>query len=653
MFSRPSPRRRPLFALIVGATVVPLAALVWLGWRLLEQDRLLEGQQVEQQLERAADLGVAALDRAISASEQQLANGDTTWAEGAVALTFREDVIEWSPPNRLAYLPVVRPLPQAPPGTFAHVEALEFRQRDHGAAIAALRPLTKSSDPAIRAEALLRLAWNLRNAGRFDEALSTYALLTETDDVASAGVPVALAARYRIGTLLEQQQRTVELTVTGAQLRDALQVGRWELTGLMYAVYAADAARWSGEPVPASATSPARSRPMPTAALLAEATGALWERWRSKSPAFAASGRELFEVDGQALVMLWHTSAQELRGLVATPSFVQSEWLAIVSPVAADLDISFELRNAEGNPVFGTKAARTAPRARPRGGAESGLPWTIVAVGADLSGINGEFALRRRLLVAGFVLLVLMVLTASYLIVRAVSRELAVARLQSDFVAAVSHEFRTPLTSLRQFTDMLRESPNLDDERRQVCYAAQSRATDRLSRLVESLLDFGRMEAGARRYTFERQDCTALVERVVEDFASQVPASGHDVAFHPNGSAYVDSDSDALARAVRNLLENAVKYSPDHRAVDVSLSRQDGSVRIAVHDHGIGIPTHERATIFGKFQRGEQARLQGIKGTGIGLAMVDEIVRAHQGRVEVESEPGLGSTFTIVLPARD
>jgi len=104
---------------------------------------------------------------------------------------------------------------------------------------------------------------------------------------------------------------------------------------------------------------------------------------------------------------------------------------------------------------------------------------------------------------------------------------------------------------------------------------------------------------------------------------------------------------------VRNLLDNAVKYSPDHRAVEVGLSSGDGSVRIVVRDHGMGIPVHERDTIFGKFQRGEQARLHGIKGTGIGLAMVDEIIRAHHGRVEVESEPGHGSTFTIVLPAKE
>src|SRR5207302_636572 len=130
------------------------------------------------------------------------------------------------------------------------------------------------------------------------------------------------------------------------------------------------------------------------------------------------------------------------------------------------------------------------------------------------------------------------------------SRELAVARLQSDFVAAVSHEFRTPLTSLRQFTDMLRDHGSLTDERRRLCYDAQSRATDRLTRLVESLLDFGRMQAGAQPYRFERRDCTEVVERAVEDFRRDAQAAAYEIEFQGSGAAEMELDSEALSRAI-------------------------------------------------------------------------------------------------------
>jgi two-component system phosphate regulon sensor histidine kinase PhoR len=413
------------------------------------------------------------------------------------------------------------------------------------------------------------------------------------------------------------------------------------LTGPVYSLYAMDAARWTGS----ESAEPRQPE------VFAEAVRVLWDRWMSsRAPARASSGRESLAVNRQTLAVLWQNSDGSFRALVAAPAFVESQWLRMLAPVAKEQNISFGLRTADALVSFGTFG--TDGPMTVRGAAESALPWSVVTASLAPPVERRDFARRRQWLGAGFVLLVSMALVASYLIVRAVNREMAVARLQSDFVAAVSHEFRTPLTALRQFTDMLREHPVLDDGRRRTAYDAQSRATDRLTRLVESLLDFGRMEAGARRYRFEQRDGAELVRRVVDDFRAETRAGGYDIEFRGNGSAPIDTDDEALARAVWNLLDNAVKYSPKPSHVEVVLHNRDGHVFIAVRDHGMGIPAHEQAEVFSKFYRGEQARTRGIKGTGIGLAMVDEIVKAHHGHVEVESEPGKGSTFTIVLPSR-
>jgi signal transduction histidine kinase len=342
--------------------------------------------------------------------------------------------------------------------------------------------------------------------------------------------------------------------------------------------------------------------------------------------------------------------------LAALPGFVDAEWLPPASAIAAQQHVRIALGALSG----GAKVIRTA--------AETSLPWPVAVV-AD-GAVDTAYVQKRRLLVAGFVLLLSMAVAAGFLIFRAVSRELAVARLQSDFVAAVSHEFRTPLTALRQFTDMLRDNAALPAERRALCYEAQARATDRLTRLVESLLDFGRMEAGSRPYRFECCDCADLARRTVDEFRGGAQADGYDIVFAgpptclrperdegvprgPGGPPYIDADPEALSRALWNLLDNAVKYSADSRAVEVALQSHNGTVAISVRDNGIGIQAHERHSIFGRFHRGEQARKLGIKGTGIGLAMVDHIVRAHHGHVEVESRPGEGSTFTIVLPVKE
>jgi signal transduction histidine kinase len=186
-----------------------------------------------------------------------------------------------------------------------------------------------------------------------------------------------------------------------------------------------------------------------------------------------------------------------------------------------------------------------------------------------------------------------------------------------------------------------------------VCYDAQTRATERLTRLVESLLDFGRIEAGARHYQFERRDGAALVRQVVDEFRRDSEIGGHAIECRTDGDGSIDADGEALSRALWNLLDNAVKYSPGSGSVRVRTARRGREFAVAVEDEGIGIPPEERAAILSKFYRGEQARRLGIKGTGIGLAMARQIIVAHHGRLEIESEPGRGSTFTIVLPVKE
>jgi two-component system phosphate regulon sensor histidine kinase PhoR len=288
-----------------------------------------------------------------------------------------------------------------------------------------------------------------------------------------------------------------------------------------------------------------------------------------------------------------------------------------------------------------------------RGPDETGLPWPIAFDPGPVMTGDSSFTRRRLLFAAGFLLLVSLATVSGWLILNSINRELTAARQQSDFVAAVSHEFRTPLTSLRQFTDMLREHDPADAERRRLCYDAQARATERLTRLVESLLDFGRMEAGARPYALEPTDCDDLLRSVVDEFHHDIEGLGYTVHVVETGAATFNLDREAIARAIWNLLDNAVKYSPTDREIEAGIRKAQGTLSIWVRDRGIGVPVEERAEIFTRFRRGEEAGRRGIKGTGIGLAMVDHIVKAHGGFVDVESTPGEGSTFTIVLPMAD
>ena len=259
-------------------------------------------------------------------------------------------------------------------------------------------------------------------------------------------------------------------------------------------------------------------------------------------------------------------------------------------------------------------------------------------------------ASRTRLLPAMLALVILFLWGAVYFMARAIRREAEAARLQSHFVASVSHEFRSPLTTVRQLSEMLEMDQVPSEDRRRKYYRVLAAEARRLQRLVETLLNFGKMEAGAQQYHFEKLDVRQLVSRAVREAAVQEEETSGRVRMNgPQAGIQLWGDADALALALRNLVDNGLKYSPATEAVEVRWNNEQGRVSISVADRGPGIPREEQDAIFQKFVRGRSAIEANIKGTGVGLAMVQHILSAHGGEIKLESEPGCGSTFTVVL----
>lgn len=285
-----------------------------------------------------------------------------------------------------------------------------------------------------------------------------------------------------------------------------------------------------------------------------------------------------------------------------------------------------------------------------RQAAATNLPWSLSVALVHPPVETPEFQSRRRILLAGFALASLLVLAGGYFTFRGIYRELAVTQLQSDFVSAVSHEFRTPLTSLRQLSEMLAGGRLVNENRRQRYYEAMAADSGRLQRLVEELLNFGRMETGAMRYRLDPLDAAEVVRSVAADFERQLDKGRVELSM-PETPCPVQGDRDALSLAVWNLLDNAFKYSPECATVRVEVARNGKHMAIAVRDQGVGIPRRERKKIFHRFERGAAAIASGRKGTGVGLAIVQHVAKGHRGEVRLESEPRHGSTFTLLLPA--
>jgi signal transduction histidine kinase len=287
-----------------------------------------------------------------------------------------------------------------------------------------------------------------------------------------------------------------------------------------------------------------------------------------------------------------------------------------------------------------------------RSSSAANLPWNLRVTNTIPDASRTRLAGRRQLLFAGLGFAALLVAAMGYFSARAIAKESEAARLQSDFVAAVSHEFRTPLTSMRQFTSMLSEGRVSNDEERGKYYEALSRGTQRLTRLVENLLDFGRLEAGSHGYNMERIRAKDWIERIVSEFQEEVERRGYHVELKWNApdDSLVGADDAALGRALWNLLDNAVKYSPESKTIWVEGRAEGAWLILSVRDRGFGIPASEHRRIFRKFVRGTIPGGRPVRGTGLGLALVEQIVRAHGGTVSVESKVGEGSTFSMRLP---
>lgn len=643
-------RRSPKYSavLFLGVAVVSVVALVWMGWRLLQQDRALEAQRLEEQREAAADRIIAALEKALAAEEQKLADvpteNFTPETEDHLRIIIDAGEMNVLPKNSILYYPVIFPGREAASNRFAVAEKAEFQAQDYDRAINILRPFSNVEDLGVKVGALTRMARNFKKAGRQEAALDIYQELSKPsyEEISVSGVPADLVARRAHCVLLEKLDNHEMLQQEAQQLQEDLKAGRWHLDRSSYHYYYNQASQWLEKEQESNNIKMA----------LAEAVFWLWQNKNDLGKIEQdSSGRKAFRFFDMPVTAIWRVSNDRLSAVVAGPDYQQNQWFDPLRDSGFS-GVRVGFIDSEGVLIYGDEPKNETPKAT-RFATITGLPWDISLVNANLEAGLNQFAQRRRLMMMGLGILALFVIAASYFIGRAVTRELAAARLQTDFVSAVSHEFRTPLTSMRQFTEMLVEDENLPPGKRQTYYLAQERATSRLSRLVESLLDFGRMEAGARPYQLERLDICRLVRKVVEEFKQETDSNALVIDCNvPNDELLVNGDREALAQALWNLLDNAVKYSSESPVVRVEVEA-GSQIAVRIQDQGLGISPSERKRMLQKFVRGSSAKALGIKGTGIGLAMVKHIVDAHGGKVIVESEVGKGSTFTVLLPFGD
>jgi len=315
---------------------------------------------------------------------------------------------------------------------------------------------------------------------------------------------------------------------------------------------------------------------------------------------------------------------------------------------------SIKIRSVlSGKIIFGSaEAAGDGPAVVSDTFPENFPPWRLEAFRSDAGG--ADYSLYQNIFFWIILALLAILFFGSGLIIRTVLQEARLLNLKSDFIASVSHEFKTPLTSMGAILEHLLDREAEDPKKSREYYRILQHDSNRLKRLVGNVLDFSRIEEGKKTCRLKPADPVGLVEREVRSFERESGIEGLAIRVQAEELIpRVSVDEEALGQALHNILDNAVKFSPGEKKIDVAIRNKPGAVEISVEDRGIGIPENELKRIFEKFYRGRQAASVSPTGTGLGLALVKHIMDAHHGDVFIRSRPGVGSCVSLVLPVEE
>jgi signal transduction histidine kinase len=562
-----------------------------------------------------------------------------------------------------------------------HAQALEFADKSYRAAAAAYRELsTMAEGRSFRAEMLAGQARCLQKAGDHKEAVRVYGRIVNDypDARAPSGLPLGLLARLQA---VECHQRAGDLT--GAA-RQALDLNRELLekpttlgeeqfkTYLSLAAEAVDAL-FEGEA--GSRVSEELRREYAVLAGLRSERIKAWEsagllgkqiipELARKLAQSEGSRPDPFRftrnIEGQDILVMaaWvpGQGGEGAAGLLGVQIDGEHLSRAVFADAAGKVQLmegaEVVLADLAGRPLSGERGLLAAVPLATEYFAGGFPPWKIELFRASAGG-SGVLDIRRNFYFWTILTLIIVLAFGAFLIARTIAHEMEILKIKSDFVSSVSHEFKTPLTSIKALMERLVEGKVRDTGKMDQYFSVIAQDTDKLTRLVNNLLDFSKIEEGKKEYVFSEADIARIAADEVARFQNEQGPESPPIRLEIAGEIPVlRADGDALSRALGNLLGNAVKFTPPGKAIRVTLRRDGGNVVLVVEDEGIGIHPDELGKVFEKFFQGKNAIDRSARGTGLGLTLVKHIVEAHGGSVRVESRLGHGSTFSLVLPIR-
>ena len=653
----PAQRLVGVFALFI---LLPGAFLGVFALRVLRQESQLAGQRTRESLERTAEeigreldaefrrwneaaRSAASLERPLVVdSFPEIVTQAFSEPGGGVFLSISDGRLEVFPTGALSYVSrSPAPAQTAPirlPAGLAEAESLEIARKDYSSAIRAYRNLFDSAAGGSQPLILQRLARTLRKAGRLEEAVGAYRNLRRLDAAWIGGLPSDLIAQAELCSLASERGEPAGLAQEAMAFYRDLTTGKWLLDKPRYLYYSDLGRTWCRDSRVESAEFNSLLATEERRLALSHAA----EDFLNDSQTF---------LPGKDTAYLAFRNTDPFAAVLISAEVLGSHWWPQILSARGE-DLEAVLYAADGSAVFGSSPPATPPFVVKRDLRIDDTSWLLQVWPGRPEEIYADIRQRRTLSLTMLGFVTVLLAFGGYLTVRIVKRELEIARLRADFVSTVSHEFRSPLTGIRQLGGMLLDGRVTDEEKQRGYFKMIVQESDRLSRLVENILDFSRMEEGRKEYRFAPLDPSPWLRMLVADFVTEIAANGAAVeADIPDGLPPISADKEALGSAVRNLLDNAVKYSPGSKTVWLDAGAEGDAVKISVRDKGVGISEYDRKRIFDRFYRAEGEISKRIKGVGLGLSLVKHVVTAHGGKVECRSRIGEGSIFTIRIPA--
>lgn len=547
---------------------------------------------------------------------------------------------------------------------------LEFREKRYIDAVNFYRNLLSGNkDKYLHGEVLNAIARNLKKQNNFKEALKTYEqiLVDYPDYYIQNEIPLGLIALLETGKIQHSLGDTLEALETTQLLLKNLQNSRWNMSKSHFINSVSETKRIIENSKSGNDKNNARIESnyllLDSISSLEKHTPYILDFREGVGPdifsnlSFSGNQPVRFKygINGENyLIAVSKHSEEKYLGLIYNQeSILENTVIPLIEQHATTSEFEWKIENMKGEVLHRSDTLQHLDIFN-----QTSLPadlpaWSFLFYPHERSMLSSFLQTSEGIFFYIFVLIIIILAFGLFLIINAVNNEIKLSKLKSHFITTVSHEFKSPLASIRQMAEMLEHDRVPTAERKQKYYQGIVQQSERLSHLIENILNYSKMEEKQKVFQFQKADLVPMIEDVVESFENFMSVKGFNINYSKTGDIpEFCFDKEAMEQVLHNLLDNACKYSGNSKNIEVNLERKNEQVLISIKDYGLGIKKEDQDKIFNRFYRVGNELTQKVKGSGIGLTIVKQIVEAHEGKITVESEPDQGSTFFIALPLK-